>query len=67
MSAFRSLKAPAPFVAQGLKPDVCFVALAVRLNSHLINEDLSLHPSEQKSLAGDPESMGTPVKSCPDT
>jgi predicted nucleic acid-binding protein len=48
-------------------PDVFFVALAVRLNSHLIDEDLSLHPSEQKSLAGDPESMGTPVKSCPDT
>ena len=34
---------------------------------HPIDEDLSLHPSEQKSLAGDPESMGTPVKSCPDT
>src|ERR1035441_2104377 len=68
-------------------PDVCFVALTVRLNSHLINEDLSLHPSEQKSLpspqqvkitcwgprvAGDPESMGTPVstpstKTCPFT
>jgi hypothetical protein len=28
------------------------------------DEDLSLHPSEQKSLAGDPESPGTPVNSC---
>ena len=26
---------------------------------HPIDEDLPLHPSEQKSLAGDPESMGT--------
>ncbi len=25
------------------------------------DEDLSLHPSEQKSLAGDPESPGTPM------
>jgi phosphoribosyl 1,2-cyclic phosphodiesterase len=29
---------------------------------HPSDEDLSLHPSEQKSLAGDPESPGTPVK-----
>jgi hypothetical protein len=27
---------------------------------HPSDEDLSLHPSEQKSLAGDPESLGTP-------
>ena len=27
---------------------------------HPIDEDLSLHPSEQKSLSGDPESMGAP-------
>jgi hypothetical protein len=27
---------------------------------HPIDKDLSLHPSEQKSLAGDPESLGTP-------
>src|ERR1039458_4740622 len=27
---------------------------------HPTDEDLSLHPSEQQSLAGDPESMGTP-------
>ena len=25
------------------------------------DEDLSLHPNEQKSLAGDPESLGTPI------
>jgi len=24
------------------------------------DEDLSLHPSEQKSIVGDPESLGTP-------
>ncbi len=27
---------------------------------HPTDEDLSLHPIEQKSLAGDPESVGTP-------
>jgi hypothetical protein len=27
---------------------------------HPIDEDLSLHPNEQRSLAGDPESLGTP-------
>jgi hypothetical protein len=27
--------------------------------------DLSLHPSEQKSLAGDPESLGTPDRKKP--
>jgi DNA polymerase-4 len=30
--------------------------------SHPSDEDLSLHPSEQKSLAGDPESPGTPTR-----
>jgi hypothetical protein len=29
--------------------------------NHPNDEDLSLHPSEQKSLAGDPESLGTPM------
>jgi hypothetical protein len=29
-------------------------------NHHHTDKDLSLHPSEQKSLAGDPESAGTP-------
>ncbi len=28
--------------------------------NHPTDEDLSHHPSEQKSLAGDPESAGTP-------
>ncbi len=27
---------------------------------HPIDEDLSLHPNKQRSLAGDPESLGTP-------
>ena len=27
---------------------------------HPTDEDLALHPSEQQSLAGDPESVGTP-------
>jgi hypothetical protein len=27
---------------------------------HLRDEDLSLHPSEQKSFVGDPESLGAP-------
>jgi len=30
-----------------------------------MDEDLSLHPSEQKSLAGDPESVGTPLRKKP--
>ncbi len=34
---------------------------------HPSDEDLFLHPSEQQSLAGDPESPGTPVKPCPAT
>jgi hypothetical protein len=29
---------------------------------HPTDEDLSLHPSEQKSLAGDPESAGIPLR-----
>ena len=29
--------------------------------NNLTDKDLSLHPSEQKSLSGDPESVGTPV------
>lgn len=28
--------------------------------SHSTDKDQSLHPSEQRSLAGDPESAGTP-------
>ena len=28
---------------------------------HPTDEDLSIHPSEQRSLAGGPESVGTPV------
>ena len=37
-------------------------------NLHPTNEDLSLHPSEQRSLAGDPD-VGTPErqKSTPGT
>ena len=31
-------------------------------NSHPSDEDLSLHPIEQKSLSGDPESLGTPAR-----
>ena len=27
---------------------------------HPTDEDLSVHPNEQKPLAGDPESVGTP-------
>ena len=30
-------------------------------DDHPNDEDLSLHPSEQRSLAGDPESLGTPA------
>jgi hypothetical protein len=33
----------------------------LRSPRHPSDEDLSLHPSEQKSLAGDPESLGAPV------
>ena len=29
---------------------------------HPTDEDLSLHPNEQQSLAGDPESLGTPAR-----
>ena len=31
-------------------------------DDHPIDEDLSLHPNEQETLAGDPESVGAPVK-----
>jgi len=34
---------------------------------HPTDEDQSLHPSEQSSLAGDPESVGTPVLGRPAT
>jgi hypothetical protein len=31
-----------------------------RRDLHPTDEDLSLHPSKQRSLAGNPESVGTP-------
>ncbi|HEY1160361.1 MAG TPA: metallopeptidase TldD-related protein [Terracidiphilus sp.] len=49
---------------------ICFLALALPAAAgaqrstpvlHSANEDLSPHPSEQRSLAGDPETAGTPV------
>jgi len=39
----------------------------LRAGSHPTDEDLSLHPSEQRSLAGDPESVGTPALGHPFT
>ena len=38
--------------------DLQFPTLGARY--HPTDEDLSLHPSEQKSLAGDPESVEAP-------
>ena len=34
---------------------------------HPTDEDLSLHPNEQRPLAGDPESVGTPDRGHPFT
>jgi hypothetical protein len=36
--------------------------LKERILNHPNDEDLLFHPSEQKSLAGEPESLGTPKR-----